>query len=202
MKQLNNRGIALLTALMTTVIMFVIILGVMYLVQRSIKGSAAHKTYRSVVEASYGGADLVSKEIIPRLFNNVSTSIIRIDLGAIQPTFASSDCLHNKLDNPPASWGSSGASCNTAIDPKKNPDVSFELAGLNGESFTVNAKIVDTTPGAPYATVGSQLVGGGVAESSAGGTLKLDHYVYRIEVSGESRVRPDQKATISVLYEY
>jgi len=206
MKQLNNRGVALLTALMLTIIMLSIILGVMYLLDRTIKGSAAHRTYRNVVEASYGGADLVSREIIPRLFNNVSTSILSLGLDSVHAQFASSACLHNKLDNAPASWGSSGASCNTVVNPKINPDVSFELAGLNGQGFKVYAKIIDTTPGVPYATEateGSPLVGGGVAaESSTGSTLKLDHYVYRIEVSGESKTNAAEKANISVLYEY
>jgi len=202
MKQLNNRGVALLTALMLTVIMLAIILGVMYLLDRTIKGSAAHRTYRNVVEASYGGADLVSREIIPHLFNNVSTSILSLGLDSIHARFASSACLHNKLENAPASWGTSGASCNTVVNPRINPDVSFELAGLNGQAFTVNAKIVDTTPGVPYATEGSVLVGGGVAESNTGGTVKLNHFVYRIEVSGESKANPAEKANISVLYEY
>jgi len=202
MKRLNNKGVALLTALMLTVIMLSIIMGVMYLLDRTIKGSAAHRTYRNVVEASYGGADLVSKEIIPHLFNNVSTSVLSSTLDSVHAKFASSACLHNKLDNVPANWGTSGAACNTVVNPKINPDVSFELAGLNGQGFTVYAKIVDTTPGVPYASGGSQLVGGGVAESNSGSALKLDHFVYRIEVSGESKSGSAEKATVSVLYEY
>lgn len=203
MKQLNNRGVALLTALMMTVIMLSIILGVMYLIEQNIKGSAAHKTYRNVVEASYGGADLVAREIIPQLFNNVSTSILTGSLGSsAKAQFASSACLHNKLENATANWAASGPECNSGINPRLNPDMSFVLSGVDGKGFIVNTKIIDTSPGVPYTTGDSQLVGGGVAESSAGSTLKLEHYVYRIEVSGESEVRPAEKSNISVLYEY
>ena len=202
MNQLNNRGVALLTALMMTVIMLSIILGVMYLIDQSIKGSAARKTYSNVVEASYGGADLVAREVIPKLFDNVSTSKVALvtSLSLIQAQFASSDCLRNKLENPPSSWGTSEL-CEANINPRVNPDVSFELKGLDDQNFTVYSKIVDTEPGVPYSS-DNQLVGGGVAESSAGSTLKLDHYVYRIEVSAERKARPAEKSNISVLYEY
>lgn len=202
MKQLNNKGIALLTALMMMVIILSIILGVMYLITENIKGSAARKTYRNVVEASYGGADLVAKEIIPQLFNNISTSILSSSLNSIHASFASSACLRNKMENAPTNWSSSGTTCNSGINPKVNPDMSFELSGVDGQGFTVYTKIIDTTPGVPYSAGTSQLVGGGVAESSAGSTLKLDHYVYRIEISGERTVRPAEKSNISVLYEY
>jgi len=204
MKQLNNRGIALLTALMMTVIMLSIILGVMYLINQNIRGGAAHKTYRNVVEASYGGADLVAREIIPQLFNNISTSILKDSLALINANaqFGSSACLHNKLENAPSNWSASGAACNTAINPRIDTDLKFELSGVNGQGFTIYSKIIDTTPGIPYTTSESQLVGGGVADSSAGTTLQLEHYVYRIEVSAERTVRPAEKSNISVLYEY
>lgn len=203
MNQLNNKGVALLTALMMTVIMLSIILGVMYLIDQSIKGSAARKTYSNVVEASYGGADLYAREIIPKLFDNVSTNKAAVvnSLTLIQAQFASSPCLRNKLENATASWGTTITNCDSGINPKINPDVSFELKGLDEQGFMVYSKIIDTTPGVPY-TGGNQLVGGGVAESSAGSTLKLDHYVYRIEVSGERKARPVEKSNISVLYEY
>ena len=202
MKHLNNRGVALITALMMTVIMLSIILGVMYLLTQNIKGSATHKTYRNVVEASYGGADLVAREIIPQLFNNVSTSILSNSLSSIRAQFARSACLRNKLENAPANWGTSGPSCNTVINPRINTDVSFELSGVDGQGFKVYSKIIDTTPGVPYTAGESQLVGGSVSESSAGSTLRLDHYVYRIEVSGERKDKPVEKSNISVLYEY
>ncbi len=199
MKQLNNKGVALLTALMMTVIMLSIILGVMYLIDQTIKGSAAHKAYRNVIEASYGGADLISRELIPQRFNNISTSDLRNSLYFIKAQIAGSNCLDNKLKNNPASWGTS-INCDTAINPRVNPDMKFELAGVNGQGFTIYSKIIDTTPGVPYSASGSQLVGGGVTESSAGSTLRLQHYVYRIEVTAERNAT--EKSNISVLYEY
>ncbi|OGT99252.1 MAG: hypothetical protein A2X80_10260 [Geobacteraceae bacterium GWB2_52_12] len=202
MKQLNNKGVALLTALMMTVIMLSIILGVMYLINQSIKGSAARKTYNNVVEASYGGADLVAREIIPQLFDDVAVSrdTVETSLELIEAKLSESPCLQNKLEKSPSDWGSAEL-CESDISPRINPDVTFELKGLDDQNFTVYSKIVDTEPGVPY-TDGNQLVGGGVAESSAGSTLKLDHYVYRIEVSAERKARPAEKSNISVLYEY
>lgn len=196
----NNKGIALITALMLTLITLVIILGVMLTISNNTKSSGANKTYRNVTEAAYGGADLVIQDIIPRMmaFNNIST--IKSDYSLLSLNFGSSACVRTKLNNSVAGWGA----CSSNLNPKVQPDMRFNLTGSSGQPFTVYSKIVDTIPGVQYppTPAGGTLTGGGVTESSSGTTTNLNHYVYRIEVSGERTNNPSEKSDISVLYEY
>ncbi len=193
-----------MTALMMTVMTLSIIMGVMYLISENITGTASRKSYRNVLEASYGGAELVSKAIMPQLFNNISTSVLRSSFSALSPSFTSSNCLRNKLANSSNLWGTSGSSCNNSLNPKIGTDMSFELSGVDGVGYKVYAKIVDTVPGAPYSDASNeaQLVGGGVADNSAGTTTEMRHFQYRIEITGERKNNPSEKSNVSVLYEY
>ena len=223
MKTLNNKGIALITALMLTLITLVIILSVMLLISNNIKSSAANKSYKNVTEAAYGGADLVMQDIIPRLFMGYTTAGASTTVnGILSPSlsseyntkslfltnkmnmgFGSSACIRAKLLNSAAS-GLWPAGCSNTLDPKVKPDMQFNLFGTSGQSFTVYSKIIDTVPGVPYpSTAGSEpLTGGGVTESSAPTTTNLNHYVYRIEVAGERTTNATEKSKLSVLYEY
>jgi len=218
MKSLNNRGIALITALMLTLITLVIILGIMSIISSNIKSSAANKAYRNVTEASYGGADLLVQDMIPRLFTNQSsggTSAAALSFGIannaglisdyggsskISVAFNSNACLQQKLNNSVAGW----LACpGDRINPKPNYDMKFSLAGLPGEpGFTVYSKIIDTSVGVPYPSGGNKLLGGGVTESSSGTTSNLNHYVYLIEIQGERTLNPAEKSNLSLLYEY
>jgi len=203
MRPLNDKGIALITVLMLTLITLVIILGILTLITRNTKLSGARKIYRNVTEAAYGGADLVMQDIIPRAFTNFTnfSTVIKSDYSRIKMQLGSSACLRQKLNNDANGWAACSGVHN---DPKTQPDMTFKLAGVSGQSFIVYSKIIDTIPGVPYPSppTGGQLIGGGVAESSAGTTINLSHYVYRIEVAGELTLNPAEKSNISVLYEY
>lgn len=201
MNPLNNKGIALVTALMLTLITLVIILGVMFVINQNIKLGAAQKRYRNAVEASYGGVDIVVQDIIPKLFTNISTASLRTTFSTINMGFGSSACIRQKLMNKSTAW----TTCtDLSINPRRQPDVTFNLSGVSGQNFTVYSKIVDTVPGVVYQTApsGSPLLGGGVAEPSAGTTMNLAHYVYRVEIAAERSVNPMEKSMLSVLYEY
>jgi hypothetical protein len=203
MKPLNNKGIALITVLMLTLITLVIILGILTLLTANTKAGGAWKTYRNTNEAAYGGADLIMQDLIPRAFTNFTnfSTVIKSDYAMIDMQTGSSACLRQKLHSDATGWAACPGVNN---NPKSQPDMTFKLAGASGQSFSVYSKIIDTTPGVPYPSppTGGQLIGGGVAESSAGTTINLSHYVYRIEVAGEQTVNPAEKSIISVLYEY
>ncbi len=204
LKRLDNKGVALITALMMTVLTLSIIMGVMYLITENIKGTGSRKSYRNVLDASYGGAELISKAIIPQLFSNISTSVLKSKFSTLSPSFTSSSCLRNKMANSSNNWSTSGSSCNSSLNPKIGTDMSFELSGADAVGYKVYAKIVDTVPGVPYsdASNDAQLVGGGVADNSAGTATEMRHYQYRIEITGERKNNPSEKSNISVLYEY
>jgi hypothetical protein len=214
MKTNNEKGMALITALMMTMIILVIILGLWYVMEQSIKANAARTVYRNVTEAAYGGTDIVMQDIIPRIFQNMSaTYILAQDYSSLGMVVGSNACLKQKMTLKPVNWDKCDPLAKDPNQMDKKFDTKFYLSGIAGanssipanQTFTVYSKIVDTIPGVQFtagATGGNKLIGNSVAESSAGTTLNLQHYVYTIEVQGEKTGNPGVKSKLSVLYEY
>jgi hypothetical protein len=202
----NERGIALITALLITMMAMAIIFGVLYAIMQSTKSQASQKTYRTAVEATYAGSEVMVNEILPRLFSSETPAAIKSSLSSIGLEYTSKadgSCLQDKLFKSPASWTTNCSSVTASnVNPRVAPDVKFELNGQGGSVFVVYSKIVDTIPGTPYLPAGPQLEGGGVAASGGTGTSSGQHYVYRMEIAGERKVNPAEKGEISVLYEY
>jgi len=202
----NENGIALLTALMFTLLCLGMIMTLLYYVTAGTKISGAQKRYRNSLEASYGGTDFVTKTIIPRLFNNYSGGKVSLlaDFGASDKlglTFSSSG-LSTKLSTSTSGWGT----LNKTIDPKDTPDVTFTLQGQNANSnYKVYTKIVDTVVGVGLLDASGidYLDGGlGVAGASSSTSTPRTPNIYSIEVQGEAAVNPVEKAGVSVLYAY
>lgn len=206
MKKLANEdGIALVTALMFTLICLGIVAGLMQMLLLQTKLSANHKNYRNSLEASYGGTELVTREFIPKLFSNYSSGIGPLladyaggGLGNVNLLVNSS--LRTKLTLATAEWGS----LSKTLDAKDTPDLQFNLQGSEaGSNFKVYAKIVDTVPGNSDTTGVDYLdTGAGVAGTGAGISPKHNPVLYSLEVRGERATNPREKALLSVLYAF
>ena len=149
MKILRNQdGIALLTALMFTLICLGMIMTLLYYVLAGTRMSAAQKRYRTALEASYGGTEFITKSIIPRLFNNYSGGKLSLlaDFGASDRLGLAfpSNALGTKLSKATSDWGT----LSKTVNPKDAPDLTFTLQGQNSMSnYKVYTKIVDTVAG-------------------------------------------------------
>lgn len=208
MKYLNNEdGIALVTALMFTLICLAMIMTLMYYVLTGTKMSAAQKKYHNSLEASYGGADFVTKTVIPRLFSDYSTGKLSLgyDFGSgnLDIKFGADSALKDKLSKATNSWG---GTVSKVLDPKVSPDFVFTLKGQTTSSdFKVYSKIVDTisgvglldTSGVDYLDAGI-----GVAGTSTSTQTPRTPNIYTVEIQGEAAVNPREKAGLSVLYAY
>lgn len=202
MKKLKNEeGIALVTALMFTLICLGIVAALMQMLLLQTKVSAVEKSYRNSLEAAYGGTELVTREFIPKLFTNYSTGI-----GPLLTAYASnidlqaSTGLKTKLGSATSEWGT----LSKTLNPKDAPDLQFMLkgTGTNG-NFKVYAKVVDTVPGNSDTTGIDYLDSGvGVAGSGSGIAPKHNPALYSVEVQGERAANPKEKAILSVLYAY
>ncbi len=218
----ENKGVALVTSLMFTLISLALVLLLLYIVTQNISLSASHRRYKTALEASYGGVEVFTKEIIPQIFKDYSSagafSITRSgmtsSMGDISLRVASSDsCMMQKLFSPSSKW------TNCTDDQKSSalasiassPDMTFKLQGISRASeYTVFTKIVDTLPGnTDTSTIkGNEtlLSGSGAAYNPdvTNGGINVKHIParYRIEVQGEKTLRPLEKASISVLYAY
>ncbi len=223
----NEKGIALVTSLLLTLIALTIVAALMYFVTTGIQLSASGKRYKNVVEAGYGGVALTVNEIIPSLnsaiFGNfssgsssgVSTLLSKYGSGNIALSMSDLNCLRSKLDNTTAYWGSACSAGNKSMDPKESPDFSFVLKHTQNASwdfqsksdpgFRVYSKIVDTPikGNTDKADNPNLRKGENVTESAeAGGTGITIPTTYRIEVSAERVANPQEKSDISVLYAY
>lgn len=199
----NNKGIALVTSLMFTLLTLTIVMALLYMVTAGIQASGQNKKYHTAIEASYGGTDIMLKDVLPLMMRNYSSATFSTDVqnsfsGVGLQVLSDSRCLQSKLVKSTADWPSA---CSSTSNPKQSPDLQMTLQSVSGNSFIVTSKIVDTIAGNSD-TSGLQLEGSGVAESSPLLTPKSIPYVYRLEVQGERQSNSTSQANIEVLYAY
>ena len=221
----NQKGVALITALMFTAISLVLCLGLLYIITVGIQTSGALKSYRTALDATYGGTEIMVKDLVNTSFGyndylsvNVGATFpdyLKSKMGLLASSATVSDCMNQHLTLPRTQWS---ATCkDTTLEPTKNPDVTFELNATSGSPYKVYTKIVDTMErkflvldGTTQKTVvmaGNSdtstlsLEGGSTTE---GGQVTVPHYpyVYRIEIQGERKQNPLEKANVSVMYAY
>lgn len=198
----NQRGIALITALILTLISLTVVMVMFYLIGQGVQVSASEKRYRTALEASYGGADISLKDVVPLVFQGLSSTKIQAAFpGDVNLQLSSGTaCLSEKLNKPTDQWS---ASCSQTLDPKTFPDMQFTLKADSAVAapYKVYTKIVDTINGNSD-TSGLQLEGAGVAETSAVITPQHFPYIYTLEVQAEKSTHATEQANLSVQYAY
>jgi hypothetical protein len=128
----NEKGIALVTALIMMVLGFAVVVTLLLMVTQGTKITGIEQRYAVALDASKGGADFI-------------INMIRNDL-TNPPNFAGasgisgSPCLKQKLEKPTstANWDSCSSNASTS-DPMDQPDVTLAL-----NNYQVFVKIVDT----------------------------------------------------------
>ncbi len=198
----NERGMALVTALLLTLISLAIILALLYVITQGIQTSAANKRYQNALEASYGGTEVFTKEVIPQVMTGTSLAAVAAAL-PLDP--GNAGCFSTKLNFATALWGAACSNDARTSDPKTAPDVTIRLRGPRGQAnfYNVYAKVIDTLPGNSDASGIENLdSAAGVAYGNAGVSPKHMPATYHIEVQGEQTNNPQEKARLSVLYAY
>ncbi len=212
----NERGIALVTALMLTLVSLVMVMALMYFIETGTRVSAAGKRYQNVQQAAYGGVSLTVNELIPRLenaiFGNYSTGsqsgiqLLKADYAGLN--LPDLGCLKQKLNTSSETWS---AACSKSLDPKSSPDMTFLLQAtlsntlLPPQGYVVYTKIVDTpivgnTDPANLSNLrkpenvneSNQVEGNGVTIPTT----------YRIEIRAERQQNPQERSNLSVVYSY
>ena len=223
----NEKGIALITALMFTCIGLVISMAHLYSVLGGIRTSAALKRYRSATDAAYGGTDIVLKDIITTSFGYNDYLIANpgaafadfMKNSMAQLSSASfSSCMQQRLTTPSTQW--TGACANPDLNPKNSPDITFLLNASSGTGtpYKVYSKVVktmertflelnadgtqQTVVSAGNSDTSSVALDGGSTTDGQGVVIPHYPYIYRIEVQGEQRDNPKEKSNISVMYAY
>lgn len=200
----SQKGAALITALMLTMLSLVIAIALLTMITTRTQVSASQKRYRSSLTAAKGGVELVTREIVPRLFSGDNPSALEQGYAPIELKLSETDCLRQKLELGRGGW----TSCNQAQaspDPARAPDISFRLSGLpEQKGFLVTTKIVDTVPGNSDRS-GSDLLDAGDSVAGRDEVIRPQHVpgMFNISVQG---VREEEgsreKANLSVLYAF
>ena len=211
----NEKGIALATVLILSLISLAIIATLISLVLQGTRFSGAFKRYETAREAGVGGAALAGALISER-GNLVITGLVNLpnacDCG--DPLVATDNrnslgvrtCLCDKLCDPPYTGGTNNwTSCTngTTMEPTDYPDMaSFNLSGIGGSNYQVSVKIVDTVRGNSDLST-EQLGGTGVASSSSSIiTAPPMPYLYRMEINSQAASNPLERSRLSVLYAF
>ena len=205
MRMLRSQcGAALITALMLTMLALVIALALLTMVTTGTQVSASQKRYRSSLTAAQGGVELLTHELMPRLFEGVSASTLESQYPLIGLQLPEDGCLRQKLDLSPAGW-TVCTPARASSDPAQSPDISFRLGGLPpSRGFRVTTKIVDTVPGNSDRSA-NDLLDAGDSVTGRDEVIHPQHVpaMYHLSVQGmreEEGVR--EKARLSVLYAY
>ena len=223
----NEKGIALVTSLMFTMISLVICMALLYMVISGVRTSGAHKRYKTAMDASYGGTEIVTRDLIGKVLKilpgatavEFSSSFLSA-MGTLNtPSF--SECLQMRTNMPSKQW--TGACANPTANPATAPDITFNLNAESGSPYKIYTKIVDTrewrfssisttSAGMPV-LINNKIAGNtdrssteALAKGSTAGsnTVKVPHYpyVYKIEIQGQGTSGSDEKANISAVYAY
>lgn len=206
----DRQGIALVTSLMLTLISLTIVMAVMYMITQSVQQSGMVKRYKTALEASYGGTDIMMKELVPEILKNAESATLFNDLEdkyslislAVNPDADMRSCFQRKLTMQVSEWQDDKCvAANQSVNAKELPDLQFNMQAMSGAPYTVYAKIVDTLRGNTDMS-GLQLEGSGVAETLTVLTPKNIPYVYRMEIQAERSTNAVEQGNISVVYAY
>lgn len=216
----NERGMALMMALIITLISLAVVMSILYFITQGMQVSASSRRYKGALEASYGGVEAFTKEIMPWYIDAAaqntiaSRSLLNTNLGTLSPVFAgvapsfsSYSCMTKKLTLPASAWGTAcgpNPAITTATDPTVLPDAVFKLKGPPLQpNFNVYTKIVSTQPGnSDMSGVKGLDTGAGVAYGASGVSPMHIPATYRIEAQAQRETNPQEKAKLSVLYVY
>jgi len=212
-----QKGIALITVLILTMISLSIVASLVYLVTQGTRFSGFQKRYATAHEAGTGGAEIIMMLI--HYHGDINTgSFAGLNLATMSGAFGSCDCgdplvfndttppscLCRKLCDPTAVWVAAGCS-NSYINPSdietSFPDLRLDLTGTGGTTYRVFTKIVDTTIGNTDLS-GLNLGGTGVVNSSGTISAPTSPYLYSIEILSEDSNHAIEQSRLSVLYAY
>ena len=210
----SDKGIVLVTSLMLTLISLVVVMALFYLMTTGTKISSAQKRYRTALDASYGGAELVAKDIIPLVLKNYSSgSTLSVSLNSLVGSsgsysglggqglqISSQSCLQKRLKNDYSAWAALGCT-GDGLPAFKSPDLTFTLQAASGNPFTVYSKIMSTRAGNSDMG-GLSLIGGSVADASNIIYPQSQPYLYTIEVQGQRQNDSTVSSDLEVLYAY
>ena len=218
----TEKGIALVMVLVLAAISLSIMAALIYMLVGGTKTSGIQKRYKTALEAGVGGGEVSYQFIALRgdatnqtnfvtsLTNAGLTTFVRTPATCQRSgataclTYPAYTGLAAKLNLPTSCWTGCNTVSGITIDPADNTtyDMRFDIVGTT-TTYRVYAKVVDTVEGNSAGDEG--LIKGGVVSSNSGDvTVQSRPYLYTIEIDAENQNpnNVDERAKLSVLYQY
>jgi len=208
----NEKGVVLIVVIVLSAVALAIMTALIYMITTGTQLSGLQKRYKTALEAGEGGGDVFYQLIATRA-ESAGQASLASDLNAFGLNFSSTTpptCtglasgvtysgLAAKLMTPSTSW----TNCDSAvtIDPATSSSYDMKVDLGTGTKYTVYAKIVATTDGNSGGDLSLQTKG--VVSSNSGEVaVSPIPFLYAIEVVSENSARVDERAKLSVLYQY
>jgi hypothetical protein len=190
----NEKGLALVMVLILSAIALAVMAGLIYMITSGTQISGMQKRYKTALEAGKGGADVTYQLIAARGNPNIPITNFLITASNVGGV----DCLTPKLNSATNNWP---VACSSTLTIDPNTQSSYDMRfDLGASPYRVYTKIVDTVEGNSGGDEG--LIGKGVISSSGEVTVVSIPYLYTLEVDAENQANPQERAKLSILYQY
>jgi hypothetical protein len=200
----DNRGVALVVAMLMVFVSLAIIVGVLMMITQGVKVSSLTRQYETARAASYGAAEFSALEIMRREIDDAAGGLSTGTAwnrsgtyGGLVTHVTSEQCFNAKLTTSTIQWP---VGCNNTLitNLDTSHDYTVTLAGAQSKApFTVFVKLVDTRQGnTSLSTVAIEPDGGNPALS------EQQHvpFIYRIEFLSQRTNNPDERAVLSSVF--
>ncbi len=196
----SEKGIVLVVVLVLSAVALTLVTAMIYLITTGTQSSGLQKRYKTALEAGIGGGNVICQLISARGDTTLIGSANLSNFAITTPMLCSGSTgsgLNAKLMSQSASWN---ANCNRSLSITPTDATSYDMRVDLG-TYRVYAKIVATTVGNTVAETGN--LTGSVATSNTGLVAVTPiSYLYGVEVVSENSNRVDERAKISVLYQF
>lgn len=198
----NERGVALITILILSLIGMLMVSSLIYMVQSGVWASGSKKHYQLALETAHGGLNVLAMDAVQAGIQGTNLSSLG-NYGGLLTRATSDACFQQKLTltTSAANW----SSCNLKdlTTPASNPDLVLTFPFPAPQpNMLVSSKIVNTGRG-NSSTSANVLETGGVVNNNSG-TVTPQHipYLYQMEVLSQSANNPRERAWLSAIYAY
>ncbi len=210
----SEKGAVLVVVLVLSAVALMLMTTLIYMITTGTRVSGLQKRYKTALEAGHGAAEI--------FYQIIALRGQQADLDSFKTTL-NSYSLNFDYNNPAACTGTSGGPTYQGIAAKlMTSDTSWDVSGCNRSlnidpgnpatydikaelgtttKYNIYAKIVATSDGNSGADTG--LLSKGVVSANTGEvTVQSIPYLYTMEVVSENAANPDERAKLSILYQY
>ncbi len=189
----NEKGIALVSALMLGFFGMLMIASLLFMVDTGTWLSGSKKRYQMALDASHGGMNFFTKEIIQRGLGGTGLNAMGNYGGLLTPGTTNVN-FNTKL--------TTTGDITDGTYPADPLDATVTLAFPSAPNMTVASTIINTSRG-NSGTSANLLQGGGVVNNNSR-TITPQHipYLYQTDIQGQNAANPVENARLSAIYVY